>query len=215
MKSGGNLSGPSAGTRVPWIRDSTIWRIYRSRRSRHSGRHYLYGQRQRGFRLNSRKDEKQRATLQRSCYAETDEVISVAGSIHVAPRRASSMRIVVPGSATHCPKIAVARCPGAAVPGIVGVGGAPAVLSPLPYVAIHVVEAPRIGCKMVAGHRGFAPFSLWTAAIGDVAIVVRLFSEMLEPHQNGVVDPARATYSRSASDSSRYVLPVTVTSQST
>ena len=81
------------------------------------------------------------------------------------------MRGVVPGTAANNAKIAVATNSRHTIARVAGILFIPAILGPFPYVAMHVVETPRIGGETVDGHRPLAPHALEAARIRDVAII--------------------------------------------
>jgi hypothetical protein len=88
------------------------------------------------------------------------------GLVPAAVRRAQVARFVVPGAAAHHAAAAIAAGPGAAViwrPLVVVV---PAVLDPLPDIAMHVVEAPLVG-RVRADLDGLSDI------LAEVGVVVR------------------------------------------
>src|SRR5262245_11046857 len=92
----------------------------------------------------------------------------------LAPRRAKGMGRVVPSCAADDAKAAVSSQPRTAVARVSCVGGVPTILGPIPGIAMHVIEAPRIGSEAVYGHCRPAALAGDAARIGDAAIVVGL-----------------------------------------
>ncbi len=85
----------------------------------------------------------------------------------------------------------------------------PAIRRPLPRIAVDVVQASWIGIETASRHGAVAINAFAsTPGIDVIAVIIGLSRRNGRAHQNGVVVPARAGYSNSASDSSPYGLPV-------
>src|SRR5262245_6658246 len=78
---------------------------------------------------------------------------AIVGQVPVTKRRAKVVWRVVPRSATRHAPGTIARCSHAPVAGISRVRFVPAILCPVPYVAMDIVDAPSIRPKAVHPHR--------------------------------------------------------------
>src|SRR5262249_39097598 len=110
---------------------------------------------------------------ERSRHPKTDRVGPDVGVGRAARSRPQELRRPTPGTAAKFPAVAVRRDPRLAVGGSTGVGGVVTVLQPLEHIAVHLIEAPRIGCKAVNGNRLSPKFSL-RSAIVRAAVVIGL-----------------------------------------
>ena len=144
----------------------------------------------------------------RSPDPEADTDALVPGGVPVAFGRADVPWNVAPGTAPEDtatafsagPRRTVRRCP------IVTV--VIAILHPLPNVTSHIVETEGIGLERSNGRGLPDPLTAATVAVGVV------FADLLT-QKYAVVMVARAAYSHSASESSRYSFPVIFESQAT
>src|SRR5262245_9427007 len=100
----------------------------------------------------------------------------IVGGEPEAQRRAQPHRIADKRTAANEPVVAVASDPGRAVVRCAVVIGMQTILDPLPDVAVHVVEAERVGRKR-ADRRGLAAVKIAAAAVA-VGVV---FAELVAP----------------------------------
>jgi hypothetical protein len=68
-------------------------------------------------------------------------------------RRAEAPWIADPGTVTHHPSTAIARCSRTAISGVAHVAVVPAVLRPFKGVAVNIVKVPPVRIETVDGYR--------------------------------------------------------------
>src|SRR5262245_35066539 len=100
---------------------------------------------------------------------------AIAGKVPVAVGGAQIAGRIVPGAAAHDAPGAVPRAPRGSVARIARVGLVPAVLGPVPDVAVYAVAPPWIGAEAVDRHRSLPPLALRPLGIGGPAVEVGLF----------------------------------------
>src|SRR5215510_562228 len=96
---------------------------------------------------------------------------AIMGQVPVTKRRAKVVWRVVPRSATRYAPGTIARCSHAPVAGIAGVRFVPAILCPVPYVAMDIVDAPSIRPEAVHPHRRLPPLASVSLLIGQAVVV--------------------------------------------
>src|SRR5262249_10768113 len=89
---------------------------------------------------------------QRSGQPKSDVVVPAVGIPPLAVGGAKALWAVTPGTAAEHPATACAACSRVAIAGIPIVAIVPAVLGPIPHVAVYLVEAPRVRIEAVDGH---------------------------------------------------------------
>jgi hypothetical protein len=93
-------------------------------------------------------------------YSEADNRKPNVRRIPITMGRAKPSGDVISGTATNDSATAIARCARAAIAEMVAVAVVPAVLSPLPDIAVHLVEAPGIWLESVNRNCALAILSL-------------------------------------------------------
>src|SRR5712675_267634 len=105
---------------------------------------------------------------------EADDVGPIVCGVKTAAGGAEEARIEVPGTTAKDTVLALSSRPGRAVGRRIVVIVVPTIRRPFPHVAVHLVEAPRVGMEKVDRH-GFFPILFFrSAAIPVIAIVIRL-----------------------------------------
>ena len=141
--------------------------------------------------------------IERPRHAKTDAAEPEPGNVPVAIGRAEDPWVVEPGTATqHTPTTVPAARPRRAIARSPSIVLMPAVLDPLPHVAVHVVQTPR--GRVERPHRrglGVVPPAAAPAQFARLR-------PMSWPQLYRVSVPARAAYSHSDSLGSRYAAPV-------
>ena len=124
-----------------------------------------------GFAPNPQETKRQRfKRLERPPDPKPIAVAPVDGGVPVAVRGAEVPRIVDPGAAAKDPATAISGCPGGAIRRRAAVISIPAVLHPLPHVAMHVVEAKGVGLERAHLDRLLPVDTLGASAIRVVAL---------------------------------------------
>src|SRR5262249_42691014 len=103
----------------------------------------------------------------------------IIGGVPEAQGRAQAHWIARPGTAANDTVVAIASCyPSCAVLGCPFVVGVQTIFDPFPDVAVHVVEAERVGCKRA--DRSSLPAVPLAAAAVAVSIV---FADFVAPRK--------------------------------
>src|SRR5215510_9523762 len=110
-------------------------------------------------------------TLELARDTEALHATAIVGQVPVAKCSAKVVGGIIPGSAARYAPRTITGCPHASVAGIAGVRFVPAILCPVPYIAMDIVEAPRIGSEAVNSQRRLTPLPSGALTIG-LAIVV-------------------------------------------
>src|SRR5262245_43525985 len=92
----------------------------------------------------------------------------------ITSRRTHRVGRIVEGCATHNTETAVSARPCGSVARIAAVRLVPAILRPVPDIAVHVIKTPGIGQKAVHHNGCIAPLAERTASIGNASVVVGL-----------------------------------------
>src|SRR6266481_2849179 len=116
-----------------------------------------------------------RSTGKRSGDAESDVVAAGAALGSEPGRRTQEFRIARPGAAADAAPPAIALRPRRPVGRGAFVALVPAILDPLPDVALPLEEAPGVRLEAVGRNRLLPKLALGTAPVGEVPVVVRLF----------------------------------------
>ena len=106
--------------------------------------------------------------------AETLPAVSVMGLVPVAEGGAEIVGAISPGAASDDALIAIPSRSGASVTRIAIIIVVPAIFSPIPNVAVHVVKTPRICMEIVHAYGLLPPLSLGALTISVAAIVIGL-----------------------------------------
>src|SRR5262245_10311314 len=110
---------------------------------------------------------------QRPRHPKAEVVESRVPGIPKPQRGAQELGKLEPRAAAYDAEFAIAR-PGRTVGGCGLVAVVPAVLRPLPHIAVHLVEAPRVWRESIDRHRLPPIGAFRAAAIGEIAVVVGL-----------------------------------------